>query len=210
MRVLTTIPSRPRATSALSPRPAEHLARIRRVAQELTPDTIEQIAQRVAHLLRHEPESLDDGPSKPPELIDADDLARRYGLTRGWVYENAALLEAIPLSDGPRPRLRFDPEVVARVLKSRQRRNEPVPVSDSIPRPPRPPRHRRTPSTVPLLPIHEPRSRGLFTRWRPAHRKGDNHATSSQYPVHPTAYNFKTKTRSAPDRANGRGPTLGG
>jgi hypothetical protein len=198
MRALTTIPHRPRGITAPSSRPTGRLARVRRVAEELTPATIEQIAQRVAQLLRHEPDSIDDGPSKPPELIDADELARRYGLTRGWVYENAAWLGAIPLSDGPRPRLRFDPEIAARVLKSRQRRNEPVPVSDSIPRPPRPTRRRRTPSTVPLLPIHEPRARGLFTRWRPIHQKADNHAISRQFPVHPTGYNVKTKTRSAP------------
>jgi hypothetical protein len=172
MSARTTIPPRPRSSTAPSPRPTGHFARARRAAQEITPDAIEQIAQRVAQLLRHEPHSLDDGPGKSPELIDAEELARRFGLTRAWVYENAGKLGAIPLSDGPRPRLRFDPETVASVLKSRQRRNEPVPVSDSSVRPPRPPRRRRAPSTVPLLPIHEPRSRGLFTRWRPAHQKG--------------------------------------
>jgi len=170
MRALTTIPSRPCGGTAPSPRLAGRLARARRAAAEITPDTIEQIAQRVAQLLRHEPDPIDDGPSKPPELIDADELARRYGLTRGWVYENAAWLGAIPLSDGPRPRLRFDPEVAAQALRNRRRRSEPVPVTD-MPRP-RPTRRRRTPATVPLLPIHEPRTRGLFTRWRPAHQRG--------------------------------------
>ncbi len=170
MRALTAIPPRRRGTTAPGPRSTGHLARARRVAEELTPDAIEQIAQRVAQLLRHEPESLDDGPRKPPELIDAEELARRFGLTREWVYENAALLGAIPLSDGPRPRLRFDPEVAAQALRNRRRRNEPVPVTDR-PRA-RPTRRRRTPSTVPLLPIHEPRSRGIFTPWRPAYRRG--------------------------------------
>jgi hypothetical protein len=152
MRALTTIPHRPRGSTAPKPRPAGHLARVRRVAEELTPDTIEQIAQRVAQLLRHdEPDPIDDGPSKPPKLIDADELARRYGLTRGWVYENAAWLGAIPLSDGPRPRLRFDPEVAAQALRNRRRRN--------------------APSTVPLLPIHEPSSRGIVSRLRRAHRR---------------------------------------
>jgi hypothetical protein len=177
--------------------------------QEMSPEAIEQIAQRVAQLLRHdETGPIDDGPSKPPELIDADELARRFGLTRGWVYENAAWLGAIPLSDGPRPRLRFDPEVAGPALQNRRRGNKPLPAREE-PRT-RPTRRRRTPSTVPLLPIHEPRSRGVFARWRPAHRKGNNQAISSQFPVHPTGYNFKTKTTSAPDRTNGRGPTLGG
>ncbi len=170
MRALTTIPPRPRGTSAPSRGSTGPLARARRAAQEITPDAIEQIAQRVAQLLRHEPGSIDDGPGKPPELMDAEQLAKRFGLTREWVYENAALLGAIPLSDGPRPRLRFDPEVAAQALKTRRRRNEPVPVSEQ-PRP-RPTRRRRTPSTVPLLPIHEPRTRGIFTRWRPAHQRG--------------------------------------
>ena len=170
MRARTIIPHRPRGGTA--PSPTGRLARARRAMQEMSPDAIEQIAQRVAQLLRYEPESIEDGQTKSPELIDAEELAKRFGLTRAWVYENAGKLGAIPLSDGPRPRLRFDPETVASVLKSRQRRNDPVPVSDTSVRPPRPPRRRRTPSTVPLLPIHEPRSRGLFTRWRPAHRRG--------------------------------------
>jgi hypothetical protein len=171
MRARTTIPPRPRGGAA--PSPTGRLARARRAMQEMSPDAIEQIAQRVAQLLRYEPESIEDRQTKSPELIDAEELAKRFGLTRAWVYENAGKLGAIPLSDGPRPRLRFDPETVASVLKSRRRRNDPVvPVSDTSVRPPRPPRRRRTPSTVPLLPIHEPRSRGLFSRWRPAHRRG--------------------------------------
>jgi hypothetical protein len=126
MRALTTIPSRPRSSTVPSPRSTGRLARARRAAGELAPDTIEQIAQRVAQLLRHEPDSLDDGPSKPPVLMDAEQLARRFGLTRAWVYENAGRLGAIPLSDGPRPRLRFDPEVAGQALRTRRRRGEPV------------------------------------------------------------------------------------
>jgi hypothetical protein len=204
VRARTTIPQRPRSITAPSPRPTGRLARARRAMQEMSPEAIEQIAQRVAQLLRHdEPDPIDDGPSKSPELIDADELARRFGLTRGWVYENAGKLGAIPLSDGPRPRLRFDPEVAGPALQNRRRRNKPLPASEE-PRT-RPTRRRRTPSTVPLQPIHEPRSRGLFARWRPTHRKGSNQAISSQFSVRPTAYNFKTKTTSSPGRANGRG-----
>jgi hypothetical protein len=170
MSARTTIPPRPRSSTAPSPRPTGRLARARRAMQEMSPEAIEQIAQRVAQLLRHEPESLDDGPNKSPELIDAEELAKRFGLTRAWVYENAGKLGAIPLSDGPRPRLRFDPEVAGPALQNRRRANKPLPAREE-PRT-RPTRRRRTPSTVPLLPIHEPRARGLFTRWRPAHQKG--------------------------------------
>jgi hypothetical protein len=208
MRALSTIPPRPRATTAPSPRPAGRLARARRAMQEMSPDAIEQIAQRVAQLLRHEPDSIDEGPSKPPELVDAEELAKRFRLTRGWVYENAALLEAIPLSDGPRPRLRFDPEVVARVLKSRRRHNKPVPVSDS-PQRPRPTRRRRTPSTVPLLPIHEPRTRGLFTRWRPTHQKPITMPLQANFPSTPRRIISRPK-QEAPRPRQRPGQTLGG
>lgn len=84
MSARTTIPPRPRGTRASGPRPTGRLARIRRVAEQLTPDTIEQIAQRVAQLLRHEPDSVDDGPNKPPELIDAEE-SRKALPTHPWI-----------------------------------------------------------------------------------------------------------------------------
>ena len=153
---LTTLPPRQRPTGPL--------ARARRAAAELTPDAIERVAQRVVQLLHHHP--IDDTGS--PDLLDAGQLARRLGVTRSWVYENAVQLGAIPLGDGPRPRLRFDLAIATQAFRARQRRSEPVPVSDT-PRP-RPTRRRHTPSTVPLLPIHEPRTRGLFAFSRPALR----------------------------------------
>ncbi|HEY7932975.1 MAG TPA: hypothetical protein VID48_04040 [Solirubrobacteraceae bacterium] len=168
MRTLSTIPPGLRSTTA--PRPTGRLASARRGMAEMTPDAIEQIAQRVAQLLHHEPQTINDGPTKPPELIDAGQLARRFGLTRTWIYENSARLGAIEISDGPRPRLRFDPQVASQALQSRQRRTEPIPATGN-PRP-TPTRRRRTPPAVPLLPIHERRVRGAFARLRPAHRRG--------------------------------------
>jgi hypothetical protein len=52
------------------------------------------------------------------EFIDAAEVARRYDVSRAWVYENATRLGATPMSDGPRPRLRFDPDAVAEALSS--------------------------------------------------------------------------------------------
>lgn len=169
MRTLSTIPPRLRSTTAPRPRLIGRLAHARRAVAEMPPDAIEQIAQRVVQLLHHERETINNDPTKPAELIDAGQLARRFGLTRTWVYENAGRLGAIEISDGPRPRLRFDPQVAAQALQPRQRVTEPIPAADM----PRPTPRRRRPSTPPpveMLPIHERRTLGAFACWRPAHR----------------------------------------
>jgi len=67
--------------------------------------SVEAISQRVAELLR--------GSGISQALIDAAEVARRFGFSRDWVYENADRLGAVRLGDGPRARLRFDPAVVA-------------------------------------------------------------------------------------------------
>jgi len=51
-------------------------------------------------------------------LVDAAEVARRYGIARSTVYDNADRLGAIRLGSGSRARLRFDPERVARELLS--------------------------------------------------------------------------------------------
>jgi hypothetical protein len=171
MRTLQTLPTRkdPNA-SPPSPPPTGRWARARNAAAELTPDAIEQVAQRVAQLLRHEQPppagTHNETPQTSARLLTAEQLARHLGLNRAWVYEHAAELGAIQLGSGPRPRLRFDAQLAAQALQAR-RRNEPTATSEQ-PRL-RPTRRRRTPSTVPLLPVHEPRTRGLFARWRHGH-----------------------------------------
>lgn len=168
MRTLT-LTSSPRKTNpplAAVPGP---LGRVRRAAAEIAPETIERIAQRVVQLLHHQPNPLDDGPDVPRDLMDAGQLAKHLGLTRAWVYGHAAQLGAIQLGDGPRPRLRFDPQTATQALNARQRRSEPESAKDG-PRPGRP-RQRSAPSTVPLLPVHEPRTRGILARWQRAHRR---------------------------------------
>jgi len=181
MRALSTLPARrggtistlgpihphPPRTNTGEPRPAGRLARARRAAAELPPDAVEQIAQRVVQLLRLEGQTIDASPASGPELLNAAQLARRFGLTRTWVYENAGRLGAIQLSDGPRPRLRFDPQVAAQALR---RRDEPVPTIE--PPRPAPAQRRRTPTNVNLLPVYDPRSRAAFAPRRPEHRAG--------------------------------------
>ena len=162
MRTLTTTSHSPRSAAAFSPRATGRFAHVRRAAAELPSDAIEQVAQRVVQLLRYEPHSLNDGPGVPGELMDAGQLARYLGLNRAWVYEHADALGAIQLGDGPRPRLRFDPQIAVQALKTRQRRNEPEPANTA--RRPGRPRRRPESSSVPLLPIHERRALGAFAR----------------------------------------------
>jgi len=166
MRTLTTTPNPHRTVPPPPPAAPGRFARARHAAAEIAPETIERIAQRVVQLMRHEPEAHDEGLPAARDLMDASQLARHLGLTRAWVYEHAEQLGAIQLGDGPRPRLRFDPQTAKQALHDRQRRHEPAPMqAANEPRPGRP-RQRRAPASVPLLPIHEPRTRGIFSRLR--------------------------------------------
>jgi len=160
MRALSTIPAGQSTIAASSPRSAGRFARVRRAAAEFPPEAVELVAQRVVQLLRQEPHPLGASQNAPGELMDAATLARHLGLNRAWVYEHAEALGAIQLSDGPRPRLRFDPAVAAQALRTRRRREQPVPVSEAAR--PGPPRRRQAPADVPLLPIHERRAHRAF------------------------------------------------
>jgi hypothetical protein len=77
----------------------------------LDPDSIEAIARRLAELLA-------DRRPEPPErgLISAEAVAKRWGVSRRWVYEQAERLGARQIGAGSRPRLRFDPDEVAEQL----------------------------------------------------------------------------------------------
>jgi len=174
MRTLTVIPTpqhiNPPRVAASRPWPRitrrapvkqDPLRRVRRAAAELAPETVERIAQRVVQLLRHESQPLDDRPTASRDLMDAGQLAKHLGLTRAWVYEHAQDLGAIQVGNGPRPRLRFDPALAREALRAHRHRSGPA----STPaRPPGRPRRRPTATSVPLLPVHEPRTRGIFYR----------------------------------------------
>ncbi|HEY5815438.1 MAG TPA: hypothetical protein VIS95_03755 [Solirubrobacterales bacterium] len=77
---------------------------------KLDPQTIEAIARRVVEILEQR------GLQKR-ELVDAAELARRFGIERTWVYSHAIELGAVKLGRGTKPRLRFDPQIAARVLR---------------------------------------------------------------------------------------------
>lgn len=73
----------------------------------LHPDDIEAIARRVADLVLNGPQPA------APQLLTAAQVAKRFGVTRDFVYARAAELGAVRLRDGARPRMRFDAERVA-------------------------------------------------------------------------------------------------
>jgi hypothetical protein len=77
---------------------------------KLDPQAIEAIARRVVEIL--EQRGL-----QQRELVDAAELARRLGIERSWVYAHAIELGAVKLGSGPKPRLRFDPQIAARVMR---------------------------------------------------------------------------------------------
>jgi hypothetical protein len=59
--------------------------------------------------------------SSAPAWLTAAEVADRFRVDRGWVYEHSSELGAVRLGergDGRRPRLRFDPETVAARLAS--------------------------------------------------------------------------------------------
>jgi len=75
-------------------------------AVTLDHDDIEQIARRVAQLLR-------DAPAV--RLVDASTVAEMLGVERDWVYAQARDLGAVRLG-GPRGRVRFDVRKLDRAL----------------------------------------------------------------------------------------------
>jgi hypothetical protein len=71
------------------------------------------IARRVIEVIRSELRTqLDD-----EDWIDSKEVARRFSLSRAWVYANAPRLGVVKVGDGARPRLRFIPSVVAKALR---------------------------------------------------------------------------------------------
>ena len=78
------------------------------MSRQLDPADVEAIAQRVVEMLG------DRG--APSQLVSAAELSRRLGLSRSTVYEKAEELGVIRIGNGPRARLRFDPDLVARSL----------------------------------------------------------------------------------------------
>lgn len=80
----------------------------------LCAEDIEAIARRVVELQR---EALEG--QAPGDLLTPAEVARRFGVSRAWVYSRADELGAIRLGEGRKPRLRFEAERVAQALRTR-------------------------------------------------------------------------------------------
>lgn len=83
--------------------------------------SIEAIAREVTQLI-----GRDDQPGARG-MLTARQVAARFSVERGWVYEHADELGVVRLGRGPRPRLRFDPAVVTQRLLARPARAAAVP-----------------------------------------------------------------------------------
>ena len=120
----------------------------------LHPDDLATLADLVAERVLT---GLAEGrrPDEEERLLTAAEVGRRFGVSPEWVRENAGRLGALRLGDGPRPRLRFDPERVAEELSARPVRGR----SDAPDRPPervsRRTRSRRAGKRTGLLPVFE-------------------------------------------------------
>jgi hypothetical protein len=88
---------------------------------ELTPQAVEQVAVRVAQLLRREPAQT----SVAPGWMTAKELAGYLKVNPAWIYEHADELGAIRTGAGPKARMRFDPNTATQALKltARSRRS---------------------------------------------------------------------------------------
>jgi hypothetical protein len=95
--------------------PGQPVRPLRAVVQ-LHPDTVERLAARTAVLVTERLERSQPTEQQRPGMLTATEVSEWWGLHRGWVYQHAKELGAIPIGTGQRPRLRFDPEQVARRL----------------------------------------------------------------------------------------------
>jgi hypothetical protein len=76
----------------------------------LADDQLARLASLTAELVAERLGAASSTATGPPQLVDAAGLARALGVSRAWVYRNAARLGARRLGDGSRGRLRFDIE----------------------------------------------------------------------------------------------------
>jgi hypothetical protein len=114
----------------------------------LHPHDLREIARLVAL-------ELHSGSTNADGLIDPAEVARRYGVSRAWVYEHARELGGVRLGaagEGKRPRWRFAAEEIDQRITRLAHRETPTPTA--APTKARPRRAAgRTRSGSPLLPI---------------------------------------------------------
>lgn len=124
---------------------------IKGMSISLDPQSAAAIARELAVLL--------DRRTEPSALLTADQVAERFNVDRGWVYAHAGELGVLRLGCGRRPRLRFDPAVVAQALLADPPAWPPA-------RPTRPITRTRPQGPIPLLPVNRDRTVGGENRIR--------------------------------------------
>ena len=82
-------------------------------------------------------------------LLTTAEVAAELAMSEEWVRDHQAALGAIKLGDGPKARLRFEPEAIA-AYKDRRRVKPPEPAPAPAPRR-RSQRRRRPPAEVELI-----------------------------------------------------------
>lgn len=82
-----------------------------RIAVDLTPQAVEQVAARVVALLG------DKETQRAPEYISAGELARELRVERPWVYRHRKLLGGWRIGDGPKARWRFDRQTAMEAMQ---------------------------------------------------------------------------------------------
>jgi hypothetical protein len=87
----------------------------RRIAVDLSAETIERVAVRVAQLLRQGLTEPAQSPA-PARLITAGELARHLRVERPWVYRHRHLLGGRRIGAGPRAPWRFELETATKAL----------------------------------------------------------------------------------------------
>lgn len=147
-------------------------ATARRVAVDLTPQAVEQVAGRVAQLLHRQQQSQEQEQTRQPTgMLTVSQLAQHLSLNRAWVYEHADELGAIRVGHGPKARIRFDFHTAKAALQRQQADRGPAPAT---PRPRKSGRPQPSPynADAPLLEIRNPYARGIRARFAAPRRRG--------------------------------------
>lgn len=93
---------------------------------ELLPAPMELVAPQLLRIVSQMKRQIDVLSARLPEtspspdghrkLVDARVIAAEFGLSRDYIYDHSERLGAVRLGNGPKARLRFNPDSVARAL----------------------------------------------------------------------------------------------
>ena len=115
--------------------------------------TVNLDADSVGRVARPRPRAPGEGraDSGAARTTSPAEVARRFGVTCSYVYSHAERLGAIRLGDGPRARLRFDPEIVSDRLSACSVRKGSESTKSRTTKPKTPRRRRRLSGAEPIL-----------------------------------------------------------